>query len=205
MQIKATEIKQVDIESIVPNPKNRNIHSDEQIERLCKMIKYSGFRNPLIVSNRSGFLVVGHGRLESAKRLGLTHVPVIYQDFENEAQEYSYIVGDNEIARWAKLDEQGLQEDIKELKLDQDFDLDLFGVENLILNIEEIDGDITGNDSNGSDPDIQEIRFILSSEQKDLLDEAMTRASSELDCIDEINPNHDGNTLTAIIRNYLGQ
>ena len=43
MQIKATEIKQVDIDSIVPNPRNRNIHSDEQIERLCKIIKYSGY------------------------------------------------------------------------------------------------------------------------------------------------------------------
>ena len=87
--IKSDKISIVDIEQVIPNPKNANRHSIEQIKRLEKLIKYQGFRNPLIISNRTGFLVVGHGRLEAAINLGMQKVPVIYQDFESEAQEYA--------------------------------------------------------------------------------------------------------------------
>ena len=52
--IQSKDIQMVDIEKIVPNPKNANRHSIEQIERLVKLIKYQGFRNPLIVSKRTG-------------------------------------------------------------------------------------------------------------------------------------------------------
>jgi CO dehydrogenase/acetyl-CoA synthase delta subunit len=104
MDIKSKEIKLVDIHALIQNPKNNNSHPKEQIERLAKLIKYQGFRNPIIVSNRTGFMVAGHGRLEAAKSIGLKEVPVMYQDFENEAQEYAYLTSDNAIASWAELD-----------------------------------------------------------------------------------------------------
>lgn len=128
MEIQSRDIKMVDVEAIVPNPKNANRHSIEQIQRLEKLIKYQGFRNPLIVSNRTGFLVVGHGRLEAAKNLGMNEVPVIYQDFESEAQEYAYLISDNEIARWAELDKQALLDNLDESGLD---DLQLLGIEDI--------------------------------------------------------------------------
>jgi hypothetical protein len=104
MEIKAKDIRLVDVDSLIPNPKNNNKHPKEQIERLAKLIKYQGFRNPLVVSNRSGFVLCGHGRIEAAKLAGLKQVPVMYQDFENEAQEYAYLTSDNAIASWADLD-----------------------------------------------------------------------------------------------------
>ena len=128
--IKSKNIELVDIDSIVQNPKNANKHPKEQIERLEKLIKYQGFRNPLIISNRTGFLVVGHGRLEAAKNLGMKQVPVIKQDFENEAQEYAYLISDNEIARWASLDNDLVYEELKHIELD---DIELLGIENFNL------------------------------------------------------------------------
>lgn len=128
--IAAKKIEMVDIESIVPNPKNANRHSVEQIKRLEKLIQYQKFRNPLIISNRTGFLIVGHGRLEAAKNLGMSKVPVIYQDFKDEAQEYSYLISDNEIARWAELDLHSVYTDLKELELE---DVDFLGIENFEL------------------------------------------------------------------------
>lgn len=116
----------VDINSIIPNPKNANRHSIEQIKRLEKLIEYQGFRNPLIVSKRTGFLIVGHGRLEAATNLGLTELPVIVQDFKDEAQEYAYLISDNEIARWAELDKHLVYEELKNLDLD---DIELLGLE----------------------------------------------------------------------------
>lgn len=127
----------VDVNSIVENPKNANKHSIEQIERLEKLIKYQGFRNPMIVSNRTGFLIVGHGRLEAARNIGMEKVPVIYQDFESEAQEYAYLISDNEIARWAELDKQAVYDGLKEIELD---DIELLGLEDFeIPDIEELE------------------------------------------------------------------
>jgi len=77
----------VPIDQLVENPKNANIHSEEQIQRLAKIIDFQGFRVPLTVSNRSGFVIAGHGRIEAAKVLGMAELPVIFQDFDSEAQE----------------------------------------------------------------------------------------------------------------------
>jgi ParB-like chromosome segregation protein Spo0J len=128
--IKSKNIELVDIDSIIPNPKNANRHSIEQIKRLEKLIKYQGFRNPLIVSNRTGFLVVGHGRLEAAKNLGIEKLPVIKQDFESEAQEYAYLISDNEIQRWSELDKQAVFDEIENMP---ELNIELLAIENFSL------------------------------------------------------------------------
>jgi 16S rRNA G966 N2-methylase RsmD len=136
-EIKSESIEMVDINQIIPNPKNANRHSIEQIKRLEKLIEYQGFRNPLIVSKRTGFLIVGHGRLEAAKNLGFEKLPVIKQEFKDEAQEYAYLISDNEIARWAELDKHLVYEELKQLDLD---DIELLGLEDFEMpDIEELD------------------------------------------------------------------
>lgn len=121
------EIKWVSIETLKPNPKNSNKHSDEQIQRLAKIIKYQGFRSPIVVSNLSGLVVSGHARLEAAKVLGLQKVPVSFQDFEDETQEFAHLNADNEIARWATLD----MDIIKGFDFDHGFDMDLLGLQEI--------------------------------------------------------------------------
>lgn len=140
MQIKSKEIQIVDIDSLIPNPKNNNKHPPEQIERLSKLIEYQGFRNPLVVSNRSGFVLCGHGRIEAAKKAGLKQVPVMFQDFENEAQEYAYLTSDNAIASWAELDLSAVNTEM--LDLGPDFDVDLLGIKDFAIEpIEKFDLD----------------------------------------------------------------
>ena len=195
--IKSKDIVMVDVDSIIPNPKNANRHSIEQIKRLEKLIKYQGFRNPLIVSNRTGFLVVGHGRLEAAKNLGIEKLPVIKQDFESEAQEYAYLISDNEIARWAELDKQAVHIELTEL----DLDIEMLGIENFdLLSSEEVDLPDLGD---GSDSMIKTMTFTLSTEQADLVDEAIAKVKKEHDCHDEINENSNGNALAEIMRQYV--
>lgn len=117
--------KLVDINALVPNPKNNNRHSVEQIQRLSKIIEFQGMRSPIVVSNRSGFIVKGHGRLEALKLLNETQAPVDYQDYENEAQEYADMTADNSIARWAELDLESLNNELKEFP---ELDVDLLGI-----------------------------------------------------------------------------
>jgi hypothetical protein len=131
MEIQAKEISIVPLEQIIPNPKNPNKHSQEQVERLSRIFDFQGFRVPLIVSKRSGFLVSGHGRLEAAKLRGMESLPVIYQDFDNEAQEYAFIVSDNEIQKWAKTDLSMVNTEM--LELGPDFDIDLFGIKDFTI------------------------------------------------------------------------
>lgn len=135
MEIKSKEIVLVPIEKLVGNPENNNKHPEKQIEKLAKIIKHQGFRSPIVVSNRSGFIVTGHGRLEAAKMLGYEKLPVIYQDFKNEAEEYQHLTADNEIARWAELDLSAVKDKIKDF---DDFDVDLLGIENFEVEIEQL-------------------------------------------------------------------
>lgn len=171
--IQAKNIEIVDIESIVENPKNANKHSPKQIKRLEKLIKYQGFRNPLVISNRTGFLIAGHGRLEAAKNLGIEKLPVIKQDFENEAQEYSYLISDNEIARWAELDKELVLESIDEIELE---DIDLLGIENFN---KIYDNSKKENIVDLSENDVLifaiEVRLTNEMEQQDLYDDLVSK------------------------------
>ncbi len=116
----------VDIVKVVPNPRNPNTHSDKQIELLAKIIDYQGWRVPITVSKRSGFVVRGHGRLLAAEALGLEKVPVDYQDYENEAEEWADLIADNRIAELSELDDGLLKDLIEELETSE-IDLDLTG------------------------------------------------------------------------------
>lgn len=131
MEIKAKEIRVVPIKDIHPNPDNRNLHSEEQIERLAKIIKHQGFRSPLIISMRSGLLVAGHGRLLAAKKLGLKKLPVIYQEFKDKEEEYACGIADNAISNWANLDLANINLDI--IDFGPDINLDLLGIEDFEL------------------------------------------------------------------------
>ncbi len=133
--IKSKDIKMIPIGEIKPWPKNRNQHPKEQIDRIVKLIEYQGFRNPLIISKQSGFLIAGHGRLLAAKRMKLEKVPVIFQDFESEDQAYAYMVSDNAVAAWADLDLSQINVDIQDLG--PDFDIDMLGIKDFTIDVAE--------------------------------------------------------------------
>ena len=117
---------------LIPNPRNPNTHPAEQIALLARMIEAQGWRAPITVSNRSGFIVRGHGRLEAAQKLGLGVVPVDYQDYESEAAEWADLVADNRIAELAKMDMPVLLDLLGELDTgDLDMDLTGFDTDNL--------------------------------------------------------------------------
>jgi DNA modification methylase len=114
-----------------PHPKNPNSHDDEQIERLSEILKYQGWRYPIKVSNQSGYITSGHGRVLAALQLQLPTVPISYQDYETEDQEYADLIADNAIASWSILDRAQIELEIKNLPTD--FNLDLLGLKDLDL------------------------------------------------------------------------
>lgn len=124
--------------TLIPNPRNPNHHPQKQIELLAKIIKSQGWRTPITVSNRSGFVVRGHGRLEAALLLDCM-VPVDRQDYASEAEEYADLIADNRIAELSEIDDTLLAQLLSELDI-TDFDSDLTGysskqIDNLLANL----------------------------------------------------------------------
>lgn len=120
--------KIVSITKAVPNPRNPNIHPERQIEILSKIIQDQGWRQPITISNRSGFIVKGHGRYLAAVQLNANDVPVDYQDYENEAEEWADLIADNRIAELSNMNEDLLADLLGEIN-DLDFDILLTGME----------------------------------------------------------------------------
>ena len=129
------KLKMVPIGELKPHPKNMNRHTPEQIDRLAKILQYQGWRYPIKVSLRSGFITSGHGRLEAAKLLGLKDVPVSFQRYDDEDQEFADIVSDNAIAEWSQLDFAAINAEIA--NFDPSFDIDLLGLKNFVLDASE--------------------------------------------------------------------
>lgn len=129
--IHCTHDKLVKITELKPHPKNRNKHPEDQIERLTKILKYQGIRSPIKVSKRSGFITAGHGRLEAFKKLKIKQIPVNYQDYDSDEQEYADLQSDNAIALWADLDLSGINLDVPDLG--PDFDIDMLGIKDFNL------------------------------------------------------------------------
>lgn len=130
MHIECAHDEVVDLEALVPNPKNPNQHPDKQIKLLAKIMKHQGWRSPIVVSNRSGFITKGHGRLMAAKVNKWGKAPVDRQDYATEADEYADMVADNKIAELAETDMQSVFDGVKDLP---DFDYDLLGIPDFTL------------------------------------------------------------------------
>lgn len=105
----------VDTDKLVPNPRNPNKHPERQLDLLAKIITYQGWRNPIVVSKRSGFIVKGHARLEAAKMLAIQQCPVDYQDYRTETDEWADMVADNRLAELAEMSMPELKDLLEEL------------------------------------------------------------------------------------------
>jgi hypothetical protein len=126
-----------DPRTLQDHAKNRNKHSDEQVERLAKLYSYHGVRHPIIVSSLSGCIVAGHGRKLAAIKAGIKEMPVVFQSFADESAEYAFIQADNAIASWADLDLAGINADLGDLG--PDFDLEMLGIEDFTLDVPDFE------------------------------------------------------------------
>lgn len=117
--------KLVSISDLKKHPKNPNKHPSKQIDLLAKIIKDQGWRAPITVSTRSGFITKGHGRLEAAVKLDAVEVPVDFQHYPSEAMEMADVVADNRIKELSDMDEDILKSIMKDV--DGLVDMDILG------------------------------------------------------------------------------
>lgn len=123
---------------LLQNPLNPNKHTKEQIDRLAKIIDFAGQRSPIVISKRSNLIIKGHGRLMALSKLNWESAAVDFQDYDTDASEYQDMVADNEIARWAELDEEKFLADLKDIDLG---DIDLLGIQDFTFDLPQDDFD----------------------------------------------------------------
>ena len=90
-------VSEVEIAKIVPNPHQPRFHFDEQkLQELADSIKEHGIIQPIVVSQGEvGFeIIAGERRYQAAKLAGLTKVPVIVRE-ANEQQKLELAIIEN--------------------------------------------------------------------------------------------------------------
>jgi DNA modification methylase len=107
--------------------RNPRQHSQRQVNQLAASVQEFGFVAPVVVDDR-GRVVIGHGRVLAAKKLGMPRIPVVEIRHLSEAQLKALRIADNKLGQNAHWDERLLGENLLELKgLDRDFDLSITG------------------------------------------------------------------------------
>ena len=131
----------MDINEIKPYTKNAKQHPKKQIEQIANSIKEFGFNQPIVI-DKNNEVIVGHGRLEAAKLLGIVEVPIIKIETLTEEQIKAYRLADNKLneSEW----DMGLA--IEELKGLSDEMFDLTGFDkDLLIEADEKDDIISEN------------------------------------------------------------
>jgi DNA modification methylase len=107
--------------------RNPRQHSQRQVKQLADSIQEFGFVMP-VVADDEGQVIIGHGRVLAAKKLGMPRIPVVEIRHLSQAQLKALRIADNKLAQNAHWDERLLGENLLELKaLDRDFDLSITG------------------------------------------------------------------------------
>ena len=132
-------IENLPIDRISFWPRNARIHSRKQIRQIAESIRRFGFTNPVLIDGENRILA-GHGRVESARELGMETVPCLRIDHMSPAEKRAYVLADNKLALNAGWDEELLALELKELmEADIAFDISVTG-----FSITEIDGLVDG-------------------------------------------------------------
>ena len=115
------KLQNISVDLLKPYEKNAKYHTADQVRKLANSIKKFGFKQPLVV-DKDMVVVVGHGRLEAAKSIGMTEVPCIVADDLTEDEVKAFRLADN------KLNESEWLDGLLELELsDIDLDMSEFG------------------------------------------------------------------------------
>jgi ParB/RepB/Spo0J family partition protein len=108
------KLQWIAIEAVKPNPRNARTHSRNQIHQIAESITAFGFVVPIVV-NEHRRILMGHGRYEAAKLLGLKRVPVIEVSGLSEAKCRALALADNRIAQNAGWNRELLNAELAEL------------------------------------------------------------------------------------------
>lgn len=110
------------IGEVHPYPNNPRINN-EAVDKVAASLKSFGWRQPIVVDSNN-VIIVGHTRLQAAKRLRMKEVPVLVADDLSEEQVKAYRLADNKTAEFAEWDMDKLGDELADIL---DIDMEEFG------------------------------------------------------------------------------
>lgn len=114
------EIETVRISDLHPHPRNYRVHPPDQLEHLKASIRKNGFYKNIVIS-QDGTILAGHGAVEAATEVGLEEIPARRLPIDPESpQAIRILTGDNELMRFAEIDDRLLTELLKEISAEEE-------------------------------------------------------------------------------------
>ena len=142
---KIKKMEKFDVDLLKKHPDNPKIHTDEQISAIAESISSFGFNQP-IITDEENTILVGHGRLIAAKKLGLSKVPVWQLQGLNDDEKKLVLVNDNNLNQLTGFDETKLYDVLSSISVSEE-EFAKYAVEFSPEEIKELDLEI---------PDIKE-------------------------------------------------
>ena len=103
-------------DDLKPHPDNPRTHNRAQRRKLKKLVEKLGLGAPPVIDENKTILA-GHARVEVAKELGMTEIPVVQIFGLSEAKKRAYLIADNRVALDAGWDRGRLATTIPELTI----------------------------------------------------------------------------------------
>jgi ParB/RepB/Spo0J family partition protein len=101
MRIPPPVIEMVALDRLRPWP--RNPRKGHAVEKIARSIEAFGYAAPIVAQTGTYRILAGHGRLEALKALGVSEVPVVVLDVDDDRADL-YTLADNKIAESAEWD-----------------------------------------------------------------------------------------------------
>lgn len=107
--------EQVAIADLTRHPRNYRSHPEDQVRHLAASITEHGFYRNVVIA-RDGTILAGHGVVQAAESLGMTHVPATRLDLDPlSPAALKVLAADNEVSRFAENDDRLLTDLLKEI------------------------------------------------------------------------------------------
>lgn len=148
--MKNYKVEDVSVDALVMYDRNAKKHTDDQIDKIANSIREFGFRQNLVI-DRNNVVIIGHGRLLAARKMGLQAVPCMRVEDLSDAQIKALRLADNRVA------ESDWDEDLLRIELD-----DLPGIDMSDFGFDlSVDEDEPATDDDDDDDDEEDVRDSL--------------------------------------------
>jgi DNA modification methylase len=123
----ADRVERWALDRLLPYARNARTHSAAQVDQIAASMREWGWTNPVLV-DEAGMIIAGHGRIEAARKLGLSEAPVMVATGWSKAKKRAYVIADNKLALNAGWNEELLAAELTDLR-ELAFNVDLLGFE----------------------------------------------------------------------------
>lgn len=120
-------IVEIPVNDLHPYEKNAKKHPEDQVQHIANSLQKFGWKQPIVI-DKDNVVVVGHGRLLAAKKLGMEKVPCVVADdlTEDEIKAFRLIDNKTNESEW---NDELLELELEELSELDDIDMSDFGFE----------------------------------------------------------------------------